>query len=85
MIKAFTNYKILFFSFFIIIDIYYSEIYSKRDIILLKGRKYMNRCLKQKLNRKIKKFVNPKVTIIIPIYTIFTKLSIIQIGILIFE
>jgi glycosyltransferase involved in cell wall biosynthesis len=28
----------------------------------------MNRCLRQKIYRKIKKFVNPRVTIIIPIY-----------------
>jgi glycosyltransferase involved in cell wall biosynthesis len=37
-------------------------------MILFKGRKYMNRCLRQKINRKINKFVNPRVTIIIPIY-----------------
>ena len=75
MIKAFINYKLLFFSFFIINNIYYFKINSIRDIILLKGRKYMNRCLRQKIYRKIKKFVNPRVTIIIPIYTIFTELS----------
>ena len=68
MIKVFINYKLLFFSFFIIIDIYYSKIYIIRDMILLKGRKYMNRCLRQKIYRKINKFVNPRVTIIIPIY-----------------
>ena len=68
MIKAFINYKLLFFSFFIISNIYYYKIYSIRDIILLKGRKYMNRCLRQKIYRKINKFVNPRVTIIIPIY-----------------
>ena len=52
MIKAFINYKLLFFSFFIISNIYYSKIYSKRDIIHLKGRKYMNRCLRQKIYKK---------------------------------
>ena len=67
MIKVFINYKLLFF-FFIISIIYYSKIYIIRDIILLKGRKYMNRCLRQKIYRKINKFVNPRVTIIIPIY-----------------
>lgn len=68
MVKTFINYKLLFFSFFIINNIYYTEKYNMKDIILFKGRKYINRCLKQKiLNRKIKKFVNPRVTIIIPV------------------
>jgi len=68
IIKTFKNYKLLFFSFIIIINIYHSEKYSIKDKILLKGRKYLNRCLNQKLNKKFKKFVNPRMNIIIPVY-----------------
>ena len=62
--------KYLIFLIMIFICIYdFSIKYSLREKILLKGRKYLNKCLKGKLNRKIvTKFVNPKVTIIVPVY-----------------
>ena len=68
--KHWNKFKLFFFFFFIIIDIYYSKIYNIREKILLKGRKYLNRCLKEKLiTRKIySKFVNPRVSVIIPVY-----------------
>lgn len=62
--------KYFFLLIMIFIYIYDCSIkYSLREKILLKGRKYLNKCLKGKLNRKIvTKFVNPKVTVIIPVY-----------------
>jgi glycosyltransferase involved in cell wall biosynthesis len=62
--------KIYYFFFFILIDIYnYSKKYSLREKILLKGRKYLIRCLKDKLNNKIfSKIINPRVTVVIPVY-----------------
>lgn len=65
------NYLIKFklFFFLIISNIYYSKNYSEREKFILKGRNYLKRCLKGRLNRKIyTKFVNPKVTVIIPVY-----------------
>jgi len=59
----------LFIILFIICNIYYSKKYTIREKILLKGRKYLNRCLREELNRKFySEFVNPKVSIIIPVY-----------------
>ena len=59
----------IFFFLFIIIKIYYFKKYIFSEKILLKGRKYLNKCLKDKLNRKTyKEFVNPRVTVIIPVY-----------------
>jgi hypothetical protein len=58
MFKAFKKYKLFFLSFFTITNIYYFQIYSIRDKILLSGKKFLNRCLKQKLNRKFKKLVS---------------------------
>ena len=62
--------KIFFFFFFISVDIYYySRKLSFKEKILFKGKKYLIKCLKGKLNKKIdKQFVNPRVTIIIPVY-----------------
>lgn len=58
-----------FFLFFIIIKIYYFKKYIISEKILLKGRKYLNKCLKDKLTRKTyKEFVNPRVSVIIPVY-----------------
>ena len=63
------KFKLYIFFIFFISNIYYSKKYNIRDKILLKGRKYLNRCLKEKLNRKIyAEFVNPSVTVIIPVY-----------------
>ena len=63
------KFKLFFIFFFIISNIYYSKICNIREKILLKGRKYLNRCLKEKLNRKIyPEFVNPRVSVIIPVY-----------------
>jgi glycosyltransferase involved in cell wall biosynthesis len=40
-----------------------------KDLILLKGRKYLNECLKGKLTKKFNtNFINPKITVIVPIY-----------------
>ena len=63
-------FKLFFIFFFIISNIYYLKICNIREKILLKGRKYLNRCLKEKiLNRKIyPEFVNPRVSVIIPVY-----------------
>lgn len=67
--KSLWNIFKLFFIFFIISNIYYLKICNIREKILLKGRKYLNRCLKEKLNRKIyPEFVNPRVSVIIPVY-----------------
>ena len=53
------KFKLFFIFFFIISNIYYSKTCNIREKILLKGRKYLNRCLKEKLNRKIyPEFVN---------------------------
>ena len=61
------KFKLVFFFLFLIYDI--SKIYSSKDIILLKGRKYLNKCLKGKLNKKIYiNFINPEITVIVPIY-----------------
>ena len=67
--------KIYYFFFFILINIYnYSKKYSLREKILLKGRKYLIRCLKDRLNKKIySKIINPRVTVVIPVYTIFNE------------
>ena len=66
---------LMHFFFFILINIYnYSKKYSIREKILLKGRKYLIRCLKDKLNNKIfSKIINPRVTVVIPVYTIFNE------------
>ena len=61
--------KLFFILFFIIFNNYYFKKYIISEKILLKGRKYLNKCLRDKLNRKTyKKFVNPRVSVIIPVY-----------------
>ena len=62
--------KLFFLLFFIMININFFKKFSINENILLKGRKYLNRCLKGKLiNRRIyTEYVNPRVTIIIPVY-----------------
>ena len=67
--KSHVNKLCIFFFFFIIIKIYYFKKYIISEKILLKGRKYLNKCLKDKLNRNTyKKFFNPRVSVIIPVY-----------------
>ena len=62
-------FKIHFIVIFIISNFYNFKKYSIKEKILLKGRKFLNRCIKGKLNRKIiTKFINPRVTVIIPVY-----------------
>ena len=61
--------KLYFFFFIIIIKVYYVKKYSIIEKILLKGRIYLNKCLRGKLNRRTYiKFINPRVTVIIPVY-----------------
>ena len=61
--------KLFFILFFIIFNNYYFKKYYLREKILFKGRMYLNRCLRVKFNRKFyTKFVNPRVTIVIPVY-----------------
>ena len=67
--NKFQLYKLNFIFFFIINNIYFFKKYNIREKILLRGRKYLNKCLKEKLNRKIySEFVNPRVTVIIPVF-----------------
>jgi glycosyltransferase involved in cell wall biosynthesis len=67
--KKFHFNKLFFIFIFTIIDIFYFQKNGIREKMLLKGRKYLNKCLKGKLNKKFyTKFVNPRVTSIIPVY-----------------
>ena len=50
------------------LNIYYLKNYNIRGNILIKGRKYLNRCLKEELNRIYPNFDNPRVSVIIPLY-----------------
>ena len=59
--------KLYIFVYFL--SLIYFKKYSIKEKILLKGKKYLNKCLKGKLNRKkYTNFLNPRVSIIIPIY-----------------
>lgn len=60
--------KLYFIFFFIIIKIHYNKQKSIFKKILLKGRIYLNKCLNSKLNKTFIKFINPKVTVVIPVY-----------------
>ena len=68
--NKFQLYKLIFIFFFIISNIYFIKKSNIRTKILLKGRKYLNKCLKEKLNRNIysKFIINPRITVIIPVY-----------------
>ena len=71
ILKKSSNIKLLFFLLCFINNIYYSKKYRLTENFLFKGRKYLNRCLNGKLNRKyFKKIINPKVTVIIPVYNL---------------
>jgi hypothetical protein len=65
--------------FFHFLTIIYYKKFSIKEKILLKGKKYLNKCLKGKLNRKTYiNFLNPRVTIIIPIFNCQNNLMINQ-------
>jgi len=68
-LKKYHHFKLYFIAIFIISNFYNLKKYNIKEKILLKGRKYLNKCIKGKLNRKINtKFINPRVTVIIPVY-----------------
>jgi cellulose synthase/poly-beta-1,6-N-acetylglucosamine synthase-like glycosyltransferase len=65
--KQLYKFQLVIFLLFLIFNI--SQKYSVKELILLRGRKYLNKCLKGKLNKKFyTNFINPEITVIIPIY-----------------
>ena len=63
------EFKLYIIFIFIISNNYYTKKYVIRERNLLKGRKYLDKCLKSYLNNTVyQESFNPSVTVIIPIY-----------------
>ena len=70
------EFKLYIIFIFIIISNYYTKKYVIREKNLLKGRNYLDKCLKGCLNKTIyEESANPSVTVIIPIFNCQNSIS----------
>ena len=67
--KSYKFQLVIIFLFLIFNISQKNQKYNVKELILLKGRKYLNKCLIGKLNKKFyTNFINPEITIVVPIY-----------------